>query len=226
MRKQQLILAYYTFFASLALFLWALFFSPKPEGFFLSILFIPTSLYFFLSFIGFFKIQHHPLSETPHAEKHVTISIFILLTLFVSACSIFVFSLTQKNTIPAKPESIAYSSKEIASLKKELANQNAASNAHVLKELASIKTQLNGLKTGMSTTDKTAVMGASVGTVTLKDSSASASIREEKSLSAKVVGMLEFGKNYTYLEKDGSWYLIFGEKEGYIQAHLVKEIVY
>lgn len=216
--RKQLILAYYTFFVSIALFLWALFIVQKPEGFLLAFLFIPTSLYFFLSFTGRF----HP--EATHAEKHGTIPLVILLTLFISAVSIFVFSTIETTKKPAAADTtlLQHVAKQIATLSEKLDNQNNASNTRLQKEVEKIKQQL------MKETDAnpSAKTTATVGTITPKDMSTPATIYQEKSISSPVVGTAEFGKNYTYLEKDGEWYLIFGEKEGYVSDQFVKEVAY
>lgn len=229
MRKQQLILAYYTFFVSLGLFFWALFFSAKPTGFLLTVLFIPTSLYFFLSFTGFFKIRPQTISADRPETNHAKIPLMILLTLFISSMSIFSYSLIIDHTEHTDSRSNIQISKQVSELRKELRNQNTASRNQVLKELASVKDQLVSLKSSQKTKEASNVMGektANVGTITLKDNNTPATMYEEKSLSSKTVGTLEFGRNYTYLEKDGEWYLIFGEKEGYIQSQLVKEVSY
>jgi uncharacterized protein YgiM (DUF1202 family) len=66
---------------------------------------------------------------------------------------------------------------------------------------------------------------ALVGTITIKDpKNQTVNVYAEKSVSSKLIGKAEFGKNYTFLEKDQDWYLILlEEKEGFIRSQFVKE---
>jgi len=227
----KLFLAYYTLITSLALFIWSIFYAQKPEGFFLTILIIPIGIYFWILVAGAAK----PRSSDSSAENQkprggAKFPLIVLMTLFVSSFSIFVYSEIESRSLNQQSSAIQ-TSKQISSLRLELEKQNKVFHEETLGELGKIKNQLINLKDAQKVTEDTKILGdvtALVGTVTIKDQkNQTVNVYAEKSVSSKLVGLAEFGKNYTFLEKDQDWYLILlGAKEGFIRSLFVKEIQY
>lgn len=227
----KLFLAYYTLITSFVLFIWSIFQAPKPEGFFLTILIIPISLYFWILVSGVSKPR--PSDSSPENQKprgEAKLPLIILMTLFVSTFSIFVYSEIMNRSLNSQSSAIQ-TSKQISSLKLELEKQNKAFHEATLGELGKIKNQLINLKTAQKVTEDTEILGdvtTLVGTVTIKDAkNQTISVYAEKSVSSKLVGKAEFGKNYTFLENDQDWYLILlDSKEGFVRSQFVKEVQY
>ena len=222
MRGFQIFLAYYTLIVSVSIFIWSLIFVPKPEGILLALLIFPVSLYFWLTLSGTFK----PNSEDQ--RKSAKLPIFILATLFISALGIFTYSTTTGRL----------ASERIASLEKDLdkASQNKESYENVAKELKDTKKALALAKLEKKDLEKPAVLAESnpqVGTITIKDTAyAIVEVYEKKSFTSNVIGKAEYGKDYTFIEKDQNWYLIIlpdsqesgSVKDGYINSQFVREI--
>lgn len=222
MRKYQIFLAYYTFIVSSSLFISAFIFAPKPEGFFLALLLIPISLYFYLLISGTFKAH----AEAKVENKNLNLKFpFILMTLFfISSFAIFFYSISNQQTL----------SKEIISLKKDLERktQNQESYKQISEELKEVKSAIAVAKTKKTeaSVDESA---SGVGAVTINDSKyQTVDVYEKKTSSSNIIGKAEYGREYTFIEKTPNWYLILlpdlqtGIKEGYIGSLFVKEIEY
>lgn len=227
MKGYRLFLAYYTFITSLALFIWSIFYAPKPQNFLLTALIVPTSLYFWLLIGG---VSKPPSSTSENQGKNINFPLIVLMTLFVSSFSIFVYSTANNRSSNSElvPTSI---SKQIDSLKLELKNQNKVFHEETVVELSKLKNQLINLKSAQKVTENTEILGditALAGTVTIKDKIyPTVNVYSEKSTSSAVLGKAEFGKTYTFIEKNQDWYLILiGTKEGFINSKFVKEVLY
>lgn len=101
----------------------------------------------------------------------------------------------------------------------------------MVKELKTVKNELANIKSKQKVTKEATVMGDTtlqVGTITIADKKyPTANVYQEKILSSSIVGKIEFGKTYTFIEKTPDWYLVLiGEKEGYVSNQFVKEVQY
>ena len=235
MKRYQLFLVYYTLITSLVLFIWSLIFAPKPQGFLLTLIVIPTSIYFWLLVLGVSKLKPSaPSSENQTQEKQVKLPLIALITLFISsfisAFSIFVYPAINSRLLNSESASLSVSG-QVSSLKLELENQNKAFHEEMVREFGEVKDQLAKIKPAPKVTEAATnpeETPVQVGTVTIKDQkNKTVNIYQEKNLNSNVIGKAEFGKNYTYTEKDQNWYLILlGEKEGFISNQFVKEVDY
>ncbi|MDP2585493.1 MAG: hypothetical protein Q8P29_01280 [Candidatus Levybacteria bacterium] len=223
----KIFLAYYTFIVSLVLFIWSIFYAQKPEGFFLTLLIIPINLYFLLLIAGVGKSQS---SNSPSENQGTGSKLpqVVLMTLFVSTFSIFVYSEISSRSINSQSPASLSVSKQINSLALDLEKQNKESYEDLIKELGKIKNQLINLKAAQKVSEDAGILGETtvlVGTITISDpKNQTITVYAEKSVSSKIVGKAEFGKNYTFLEKDQDWYLILlGVEEGFIRSQFVKE---
>ena len=233
MKRYQLLLAYYTLIITVVLFFWSIFFTPKPLSFLLTLLVAPTGIYFWLLVTGTSKPQP---SEAPiENQKHKGQPKFpfvVLMTLFISSFSIFIYSeITNRSSLNSQLAVTTSVAKQIGSLKLELGDQNKAFRDDMVKELKTVKNELANIKSKQKVTKEATVMGDTtlqVGTITIADKKyPTANVYQEKILSSSIVGKIEFGKTYTFIEKTPDWYLVLiGEKEGYVSNQFVKEVQY
>jgi len=64
-----------------------------------------------------------------------------------------------------------------------------------------------------------------VGSITIVDKNTNCRCLFGKKLILKVVGIIEFGKTYTFIQKDADWYLLLLDgKEGFVNSQFVKEV--
>lgn len=248
MKRYQLFLAFYTLITSTSLFIWSLIFAPKPQGFFLTLLIIPTSLYFWLIVLGVYKPQlADSHSENQNGKESSKLPLIILMTLFISSFSLFVYSIISSRSLSSESVFLPVVSKEISSLRQEIEklnqndklNQNTELSEKMAKELNAVKSELADLKSGQKGIEDTSILGEEAsqgGTLTIKDKkNSTVNVYEEKSLSSKIIGKAEFGKTYIFIEKNQDWYLILltdvqknqnSEKQGFISSQFVKEVEY
>jgi len=231
MKGWRIFLAYYTLVVSLALFIWSLFFAQKPQGFLLTLLVVPINFYFWLLVAGFGR---HSLdsSEGQSEQKYVKYPFLVLATVFISSFSIFFYSLINSRVSSSESASLSRISQQIDSLKKELADQNKELEAKIIEKTQDLQSSIAKIESAQKIAGDKNVLEATtaleVGTVTIKDEkNKKINVYKDKSLSSEIIGKAEFGKMYTFIEKDQNWYLIlFNDKQGYIQSELVKEVKY
>lgn len=229
MKRYQLFLAYYTLIVTIVLFVWSIFYAPKPQGFFLSLLIVPIGIYFWLLVGGAPKPQSSNSSFENH-ERNIKFPLIVLMTLFISSFSIFLYSIISNPSRNSEP-AFAPLSKQVDSLRLELENQNKTFREEIGKEFGGIKNQLINMKIAQDVTGDAGTLGdttALAGTVTINDKKyPTINVYTEKSTSSATIGKAEFGKTYTFIEKDQDWYLILlGAKEGFISSQFVKEVQY
>lgn len=229
MKRYQLFLAYYTLIATLALFIASIFFAPKPQGFLLTLFVIPISIYFWFLVSGASK--HHPSDPSSQNQNRggTKFPLIVLIILFISTFSIFAYSEITNRPQNLESESATYS-QQISSLKLDLEKQNKEFSEIIARELGRINSELINIKGVQKVNVDSTVMGdttSQVGTVTISDKKyPTVDVYLEKSISSKVVAKAEFGKTYTFIEKDQDWYLILlGAKEGFIRSQFVKEVL-
>lgn len=211
MKGYRLFLAYYTLLAVCGLFVWSLFFGPKPQGFLLVLLVLPIATYFAMIFTG------HP--EEPSTNHRLPI--LTLAALFVALVAVLAY--TAGN--PKTPDNTAKLLSEIAAIRQEVAKLSPTQDSSTAAQLRQIKAELANLKA----TNSASLLGydlSPVGIVTIKDSKTlNVSVYQEKTLSGKTVGKLEQGKTYAFIDKSPDWYLVVvGQAQGYVKSSLVKEL--
>jgi len=250
MRKFQYILAYYTLVTSIILFIWGIFFGPKPLGLIVALLVIPSSIYFWLLILGVAKIGPNASKEEVKKQDQAMakVALTVLLTLFVSTGSILVYSLITINLLGIKPTSTE-DIRKLSRLDEEVSRLNKVdtTNEELVDELKDLKKEID--KIDNDKTDSIAardpdfktiqgVSDSTVGAVTISDKSyQNVNIYETKSSSGSVIGKAKFGKNYTFLSKDEDWYLVIftatdainpetgkDSYEGFISANFVDEL--
>ena len=233
MKRYQLFLAYYTLIATVVLFTWSIFFMPKPLSFLLTLLVAPTGIYFWLLITGTSKpLPSDQSSENQRQKENPMLPFVILMTLFISSFSIFVYSeIINRSSLNLQSAVTTSVAKQISSLKLEIKDQNKAFLENMVKEFKTVKDELTNMKGTQKVSEEATVMGDTtlqVGTITIADKKyPTVNIYQEKILSSSIVGKIEFGKTYTFIEKTTDWYLILiGEKEGYVDSQFVKEVQY
>ncbi len=236
MKKYQLFLSYYSTVIVTSLFIWSFFYATGSQGFLLTLLLIPICVYFWLLVTGFLKNRTE--ESLPDTKRHnLKFALFAFISvLFISALSLFFYSQVD-NHFTARLKSLE-ASKEVNNLKKELedANRTKASYENVMLELNQLKNELTKLRedqaNGVLGTNSTkqgssSVASSQVGFVTLKDSAnKTANVYQEKNLSSKVIGRVQFGTDYIFTQKESSWYFIRvgDKKEGWVDGQLLKEV--
>ncbi len=240
MRKFQLVLAYYTLFASGGLFFWSIFLAPKPLGFFIALIVIPVGIYFWIIILGKSKIKavEYP-KEAKSEEALAKLSLVILTTLLISTASMFAFSFINTKLLEPANDIPSSVSSRLSLIEQEVEKQNqdrVESTDKILEEIGNLKKETLGVKDENLVTDsinkKAGVDSSGLSGVTIKSKDyEKVNVYKEDSSSSEVLGQAEFGKTYSFLEKKGDWYLILftngsSTTAGYINALFVKEVEY
>ncbi len=244
MKRYQLFLAYYTLITSTSLFIWSLIFASKPQGFFLTLLIIPISLYFWLIVLGIFKPQPaKSLFINQIGEEGSKWPLIILMTLFISSFSLLVYSIISSRSPGSESVLLPAVSKEISSLRQEIEklspDKESSANAKLAEELKAVKSKLTDLQSGQKRIEEASFSAEEAspgGTLTIKDKkNSTVNVYERKSLTSKIIGKAEFGKTYIFIEKYPDWYLVLladvqknqnSGGQGFISSQFVKEVEY
>lgn len=217
MKKYQLFLSYYTLLVSLGLFVWSVFWGPKPQSLLLAFLFVPIGLYFWLILFNNYSVQA--------SETNAKLPLIILLALFISVTSILAYDYFSPNPLVSQMEALRA---EVAKIGPLAAPPSGIAESSLAAQLRRLETELAGLKNKNASPAATGSLGDeafTVGLVTIKDAkNKTADLYQDKSLKGAVVGKIDFGKSYPFIDKDPAWYLIlFNGKQGYVASNLVKE---
>lgn len=240
-------MAYYTLITSVILFFWSIFMAPKPQGFILTLLILPIALFFLLPIIKISQDEEvdHP-SENKNRRQTPKLTLAILATLFISSFSLFVY--TSVNAYILSPEAVSPTMvfDKINSVDKKIDDLNKTTQSYyqMSDELETIRKEIAKAQLEKKTSNSQVLgdLTTQVGTVTITNkSNQTISVYEKKDISSKIIGKAEFGKNYTFLEKDKDWYLIIladssngqsaettsiGGQEGYVNSQFMKEVSY
>ncbi len=235
--KYLIFLFYYSLIISILIFLWSIFKSTQPEGLLFTILILPVALYFGLRIVRAKSRNASSSSPTDFkAEDKIgtplLLSLVVLLTLFVSAFSIFSYTFIREKIDNPKSPSID----QMKSLE--------ASNQKLNAKLDEVKKALEGTKSagssqkdvlGLSTIDNTAdfikkvtgnkTASAGLGYITIKDQRwTTLDVYEGSDFSSKVLGKIKYGLNYKYFINNNNWYYIQLDSsvEGWVDGSYVK----
>src|SRR3990172_6198847 len=140
MRKFQLILAYYTLFASGGLFLWAIFLAPKPLGFLIAAVIVPIAVYFWIILLGRSKVKavEYP-KEAKSEEQLAKLALVILTTLLVSSVSMLTFSFINTKWLNPGNQVPSSVSSRLSLIEQEVEKMNEERNESTDKILDEIK---------------------------------------------------------------------------------------
>lgn len=236
MNKYHKFLFYYSLVVSTILFIVAIFLTPIPQNFFLLVLFMPTTLYFWLKVITI--KDKSKKTEASTLDWSLKIAGIVLLMGMLGVFAFFLASKTDPVSQNLSAMTKIYSA-SIDGLKteiKQLSSQSAES-AQLLSEVEDIKDELEALRSDKMTSsvtlglttddmDNYADLGNSIGNVTISDSKWSeVDVFQDTVSSSKIIGQIEYGETYPFYESRGSWYQIElpSGQNGWVSANFVKE---
>lgn len=236
MNKYHKFLFYYSLVVSTILFIVAIFLTPIPQNFFLLVLFMPITLYFWLKVITI--KDKSKKTEASTLDWSLKIAGIVLLMGMLGVFAFFLASKTDPVSQNLSAMTKIYSA-SIDGLKteiKQLSSQSAES-AQLLSEVEDIKDELEALRSDKMTSsvtlglttddmDNYADLGNSIGNVTISDSKWSeVDVFQDTVSSSKIIGQIEYGETYPFYESRGSWYQIElpSGQNGWVSANFVKE---
>ena len=237
MNKYHKFLFYYCLVVSTILFISSIFLTPTPQNFFLLVLFMPISLYFWLKVITI--KDKSKKTEVSTLDWSLKIAGVVLL---MGMLGVFAFFLAGK-TDPISQNLSAMTkiySASIDGLRTEIEalSSQSTESAQLLSEVEDIKDELEALRSDKMTSSATlgltsddmdnyADLGNSIGNITIADSKWSeVDVFQNTVSSSKIIGQIEYGEAYPFFESKGSWYQIElpGGQNGWVSASFVKEI--
>jgi len=224
-------LYYYTFCATVLIFVWAFVYAPKPEGLLLVLIFTPVAAYFIVKVARRRKTADFPEDITEKKQPYFPPLLFliILTTLFIAAFSAYAYLAV--GNLSAKNESSPYQqiANDVRQLKEDFKKFEGDKNSDNLSN--SEVSEIRDLILNVKKTKDEEVLGSyeaspsgQLGFVQMKNpNSGTVSFYKEKSYSSGVVGKLEPGKQYLYYKVENPWYFITTSdgKEGWANAQLL-----
>jgi hypothetical protein len=220
-------LFFYSIIAVTALGIGSLFFSPRPENFIGLIGLLPVIAYFWLRLTSPSEVSSSKWS------LRLVLVIFVLSTLGVYGFSLF---RRMDEELKLKKEALIQTQTlaRLEDLKAELQvlSQKSSSGEAIASDVARIKEELTALKE--KDTLNSNLLGAyetlediPIGKITIASSKVTQlNVYQDKNSTSKVLWKIDYGENYQYFQKEGSWYLIEipdGNK-GWVSASDVKEV--
>jgi len=203
-------------------FLLTAFFAPKPQNFFLLILFSPLA---FFAWGKFLKKKGHKA----FSGLNTTLAVMAIVTILISGITVSYFYSKSENESKTLTDSIGLESVGIQapSNTSEPINKSTSEQLQEIKdELTLLRAEQRGLSQilGISTSAEdiakiissfenegstTPSQEKPAGYITISDAKYSlVDVYEQSVSSSKIVGQIEYGKNYPYFSKVGSWYEI------------------
>lgn len=210
----------------------SLFYFPAPINIFLLFLLIPSGVYMILSFLTVIKKSHEDHATQEKALQKIKTSIlYFSLTLF--ALNISSFTIKQI-LFPIESASSLLATKEITTLQNTIKQmeQEEKKNKQIAKKLEDLTQELADLRTALASTpgdnkelldliDTPLVLGTSAANlisspqptkipatyVTVKNSQQKVDVLETK-YSSKIVGYIEYPKQYQIVKSEDQYYLI------------------
>lgn len=221
-------------------FLFIAFFAPKAQNFFLLILFSPLAFFVWARFLK--KKGHKAFSGL-----NTALAVMAVLTMLVSGITVSYFyskGESETKTLTNNVQIENTDTKDVPTSNDPLNKSMAQQLQEIKDELALLRAEQRGLSQilGISTSpeDLAAIIsgfeneGTSsfvqekpVGYITISDSKYSlVDTFEEAASSSKVAGQMEYGKNYPYFSKVGSWYEIKlpSDEKAYTNFAYLKEV--
>jgi len=229
MKKIHPFLFYYCVIITTILFIVTIFFMPKLQNFVLLLLFLPVTLYFWLS------ISNPSEVSAAKWSARLLFIVFIFSALGVFAHSLALQSFTRKEATKKSLET----TQVIEGLKSEIEKLHTPedSSEDILQRLDKIKEELADISSQQKieqtlglTIDEPDQISLSVdreidsplGFVTIKDRAQPTAVYEEASSSSKIVGDFEYNKKYPFFKNEDDWFQILlpNDVEGWVQTQV------
>jgi hypothetical protein len=226
-------LYYYTFIATVLIFIWAFFFGPRPGGLILVLIFAPVAFYFSIKISR--RRKQSDLHETTQQDEKgpylpPLLFVIILCTLFISAFSISAYVYIE-NLSGKKEESFQKIEKGINELQNifEALKEKNTYNDLTSKEISEIRQKiLNSKDAEIKTVNSSSAANLTdLGFISIKDKkNQKIDLYEAKAYSSKIVGSILYGQQYLFHAKEGTWYLVVDTNgnEGWVNAQFVNVI--
>jgi len=237
MNKYHKFLFYYSLIVSTILFVVSIFLTPTPQSFFLLVLFMPITFYFWLKVIS--SKEKSKQSEESTLNWSLKMAGVVLL---LGILGVFAFFLAGKTdpisqNLSAMTKIYLASIGELKTEVEQLASQSPESN-QLLSEIEDIKDELEALRDEKTTSEATLGLtsndtynlsdsGELIGNITIADSKWSTiDVFQDTVSSSRIIGQIEYGESYPFFESRGDWYQIElpGGQEGWVSASFVKEV--
>jgi hypothetical protein len=236
MNKYHKFLFYYSLVVSTILFISSIFLAPTPQNFFLLVLFMPITFYFWLKVITSKEKSKKTEESTLNWSLKMAGVVFLLGML-----GVFAFFLAGKadpisHNLSAMTKIYLTSIGELRTDVEQLASQSPESE-QLLSEVEDIKDDIEALRDeqaasratlGFSSDDSYSYsdLGDPMGSITITDSKWSViDVFQDTISSSKIIGQIEYGETYSFFESRGSWYRIElpSGQDGWVSANFVKE---
>jgi hypothetical protein len=230
--KYIVFLFYYSLIVSTAIFVWSIYKAPKPLGLLFVILILPMGLYFWTRLRG---AKSRAAAHGVEGEKvkdrvgmPLLLSMVVILTLLISAFSIFAYVMYQENSgIKEKDQEVLEQIKILQEDNKKLSE----SLDEVKSSLLEVETSSSGID--QETDDFISEISGPKGTiepisgyVTIKDNRwKTLDIYQTNIITSATVGQAELGETYEYYKVDNNWYQIELNNgvRGWIDGRFVSE---
>ena len=237
MNKYHKFLFYYSLVVSTILFISAIFLTPTPQNFFLLVLFMPITFYFWLKVIT----TKEKSKKTEESTLNWSLKMAGVVILF-GLLGVFAFFLAGKadpisNNLSAMTKIYLTSIGELRTDVEQLASQSPES-MQLLDEVEDIKDDMEALRVKQAASEATlgftsndtydySDLGSSIGNITIADDKWDViDVFQDTVSSSKIIGQIEYGEVYPFFESRGSWYRIelSGGQDGWVSASFVKEV--
>lgn len=236
MNKYHKFLFYYSLVVSTILFISSIFLAPTPQNFFLLVLFMPITFYFWLKVITNKEKAKKTEESTLNWSLKMAGVVFLLGLL-----GIFAFFLAGKTdpisqNLSAMTKIYLTSIGELRTDVEQLVSQSSESE-QLLSEVGDIKDDIEALRDEQAASGTTlgftssdtynySDLGSSIGNITIVDSKWSTiDVFQDTLSSSKIIGQIEYGETYPFFESQGNWYRIElpSGQDGWVSASFVKE---
>ena len=236
MNKYHKFLFYYSLVVSTILFIVSIFLTPVPQNFFLLVLFMPITFYFWLKVISSKEKSKQSEESTLNWSLKMAGVVFLLGML-----GVFAFFLAGKTdpisrNLSAMTKIYLTSIDELKTEVEQLTSQSPESK-QLLSEVEDIKDELealrdegavSGVTLGLTANDTYdySDLGSSIGKITITDNKWSTiDVFQDTVSSSKIIGQIEYGETYPFFESRGNWYRIElpSGQDGWVSASFVKE---
>jgi hypothetical protein len=236
MNKYHKFLFYYSLIASTILFVGSIFLAPTPQNFFLLVLFMPITFYFWLKIIT----SKEKVKKTEESTLNWSLKMAGIVFLF-GMLGVFAFFLAGKvdpisRNLSAMTKIYLTSIGELKTDVEQLASQSSESE-QLLSEVEEIKDDIEALRNEQAASGATlgltsndtfdySDLGNSIGNITITDSRWSTiDVFQDTVSSSKIIGQIEYGETYPFFESQGNWYRIElpSGQNGWVTASFVNE---
>lgn len=236
MNKYHKFFFYYSLVVSTILFIVSIFLAPTPQNFFLLVLFMPITFYFWLKVIASKEKSKQSEESTLNWSLKMAGIVFLLGLLGVFAFFLAGRTDPISRNLSAMTKIYLASIDELKTDVEQLTSQSPESE-QLLSEIEDIKDELEALRddkivSGVTlglTSDDTydySDLGNPIGNITITDNRWNTiDVFQDTIASSKIISQIEYGETYPFFESRGSWYRIElpSGQDGWVSASFVKE---